>query len=133
MKKLKITKLDIVKWIALIPVTIIFLLIYTSTFIDLLYWSLNKFFNEGLVAHIVGFINAISLPIIVIGCGYWISPKFKFHSTLILALCFATLQLFHIIYRINNHWDLNPFISLSALSYLISLYVVYKIENEKRK
>ena len=133
MIKLKISKLDIAKWIALIPLTIIFLLIYISTFIDLLYWSLNKFFNEEVVANIVGLANAIILPIIIAACGYWISPKFKFQSTLILILCFATLQLFHIIDRINNHWSLNPYISLSALSYLLSLYIVYRIENGKRK
>lgn len=128
MKKHRFTKLDIVRWVAVFPLTIILLLIYTSSFIDLLYWSLDKFFNEEIVAHAVGFIDAITLPIIIISCGYWISPKYKFQSTLILVLCFATLQLFHIIYRINNHWGLNPYIYFSALIYLLGIFVVYKTE-----
>jgi hypothetical protein len=133
MKKQHFTKLDIARWTAVLPLTIILLLLYTSSFIDLLYWSLDKFFNEEVVANMVGLANAIILPIIIAACGYWISPKFKFQSTLILILCFVTLQLFHIIDRINNHWSLNPYISLSALSYLLSLYIVYRIENGKRK
>ena len=133
MKKLKITKLDVVRWIAVIPLTIIFLLLYTSKFIDFIYWSLNKFFHEDIVSHIVGFTNAITLPIIIAFCGYWISPKYKFQSTLILVLCFGILQVFQIIYRIQNHWSLNPFISLSLVSYLFTLYVIYKMENGKRK
>jgi hypothetical protein len=133
MKKLKISKLDVARWVAIIPLTIIFLFLYTSSFIDLLYWSLNKFFNEEIVAHLVGFINAITLPIIIVFCGYWVSPKYKFQSTLVLVLCFVILQLFQIVYRIQNHWSLNPFISLSLVSYLFSLYVIYKLENGKRK
>jgi len=128
---MKITKLDVARWIGVISLTIIFLILYTSTFIDLLYWFLNKFFNEEMVAHIVGFTNAITLPVIIFFCSYWISPKYKFQSTLITVLCFASLQLFHIIYRIQNHWDLNPFIALSGAIYLIGLFVVYKLEKSK--
>jgi hypothetical protein len=122
-----------VRWAAVIPLTIILLLFYTASFVDMLYWSLNKFFTEEIVAHIVGFLNAVLLPMIIAACGYWISPKYKFRSTLILVICFAILQLLQIIYRINNHWSLNPYLSIAALSYLFSLYVVYKIENGKRK
>lgn len=128
---MKITKLDVARWVGVIPLTIIFLILYTSTFIDLLYWFLNKFFNEEMVAHIVGFTNAITLPVIIVFCSYWISPKYKFQSTLVLVLCFAILQLFQIIYRIQNHWSLNPFIALSGAIYLIGLFVVYKLEKSK--
>jgi hypothetical protein len=130
MKKLKIIKLDLTRWAAVIPLTIIFLFLYTSTFIDLLYWSLNKFFNEEIVAHIVGFTNAITLPIIIVFCGYWISPKYKFQSTLITVLFFVSLQLLNIINRIQNHWSLNPFIALSALAYLLGIFTVYKLEKK---
>jgi hypothetical protein len=130
MKSRKATKFDIARWAAIFPITIIFLLFYTSAFIDLLYWSLNKFFNEEIVAHIVGFTNAITLPIIIVFCGYWISPKYKFKSTLVLVLCFAVLQLFQIIYRIQNHWSLNPFIAFSALAYLLGIFTVYKLEKK---
>lgn len=133
MKKTKITKFDFVRWFAIVPCTILLIFLYTSIFTDNLYLILNRFFNEEIVAHIVGFINSITLPIIIIVCGYSISPKYKFKSTLILVLFFASIQLLTILDRINNHWSLNPYIYLSLLVYLSSLFLIYKTENEKRK
>jgi hypothetical protein len=130
-KKLQITKLDIARWISVLPVTVLLLILYTTVILDFFYMIFNKFFNEEIVSHIMGFINAVSLPALIIACGYYISPKFKFKSTLILVLIFASLQLFQIYYRVHEHMSLNPFIALSALVYLLGMYFVYRIESKK--
>lgn len=123
-KKNQITKLDIARWIAVLPATILGIIIFSTLFISMLYQVLPKLTNLNTVDNILGFLNAFLLPLVIIACGYWISPKFKFKSTLILSLLFIILQTLHIIY--NEYDRSNPFIPVFAISYLIGLFVVYR-------
>jgi hypothetical protein len=127
-KKTSLTKLDIARWAALIPLTIVAILLYANIFIDALYAVFNKAFDEHTVANIVGFINATSLPALIVTCGYWISPRFKFKSTLVLVLFFSSLQIhyfFDTAYVRNN-----PFILFFVISYLLGLLIVYRLEKK---
>ena len=54
--------------------------------------------------------------------------KFKFRTSLVLTLFFLALQALHIAY--NDYDRSNPFIPVFALSYLISLGVIYKIDKK---
>jgi hypothetical protein len=124
-KKNQITKLDIIRWIAVLPVAFIAIGIYSIFILDLLYKVLPKFYSEESVANIIGLINAISLPAFIVASGYFVASKFKFRTSLILTLFFLVLQTLHIAF--NDYDRSNPFIPVFALSYLISLAFIYKI------
>ena len=85
-KKNQITKLDIIRWIAVLPVAFIAIGIYSIFILDLLYKVLPKFYSEESVANIIGLINAISLPAFIVASGYFVASKFKFRTSLILTL-----------------------------------------------
>ncbi len=131
MKKVNITKLDVVRWISILPVTMLLLILYSSLIDDSFYMIFNKFFNEEIVSRIIGLINAVSLPTLIIACGYFISPKFRFQSTLILVLIFISFHINQVYYRMQENMSLNPFIIVSAFVYLLGMYFVYQIENKK--
>jgi hypothetical protein len=128
-RKKQITKLDVIRWIAVLPVVIIVIGIYSIFFLDILYKLLPKFFNEELVANLVGFVNAVTLPALIVMSGYIVPSKFKFRTSLILTLFFLLLQALHITF--NDYDKSNPFIPVFALSYLISLGVIYKIDGDR--
>jgi hypothetical protein len=123
-KKIEITKFDIARWIAVLPVTFLGITLFSNLFIGMLYQVLPKVTNVDTADNILGSLNAFLLPLIIISCGYWISPKYKFKSTLILALSFITIQSLNLMY--NEYARSNPFIPVFALSYLLGLFVVYR-------
>lgn len=127
-KKSQITRLDIIRWISVLPAVVIVIGIYSIFILDLLYKVLPKFLNEELVANTVGLINAIALPTLIVLSGYFVASKFKFRTSLVLTLFFLALQTLHIAY--NDYDRSNPFIPVFALSYLISLGVIYKIDKK---
>jgi hypothetical protein len=132
MSKLKISIIDIVRWIAVLPITILILILYTTLFLDFSYWILGKLFNEDLVSHIIGLNNMILIPIIISLCSYFIPSKEKFKTTLISILLFASIQLLNIIDRFQHHWSINPYVGIAALTYLFCVFVIYRLENKKR-
>ncbi len=85
-KKIPISKLDIARWIAAIPVTLIAILLYVKIILDTLYTFLPLAFNIRVQNLILSVFNAILIPIIITACAYWISPKNKFKSTLVFVL-----------------------------------------------
>ncbi len=130
-KKTQTTKLDIARWIAVLPITVIALTLFATFFIELLYKSLIPFLSEDAVANIIGYINALSLPAIIVSCGYWIAPKLKFKSCLILAIIFIALQTWHYFDSEYVRHGVDPYIAFYAISYFISLYFAYKLGNKK--
>ena len=130
-KKTQITKLDIARWIAILPITIIAIVLFATVFVWLLYKALNTFLNAETVAHIVGYINAFSLPAIITACTYWVSPRFKFKTCLILAIIFIMMQTWHYFDSEYVRHGLAPYIDFYAMSYFISLYVAYKLDKKK--
>lgn len=127
----QIHKLDIARWIAVLPITVIALTLFASIFVGLFYKVLNTFLDEDNAAQIVGFINAFSLPAIIVICTYWVSPKFKFKSCLVLAVFFIGLQAWHYIDSEYVRHGIAPYISFYAASYFINLYIAYKLDNKK--
>ena len=127
----RINKLEIVRWIAVLPITVIALTLFAAFFIELFYKAFNAFFNEDAVGHIVGYINALSLPAIIVACAFFVSPKFKFKSSLILAIVFIALQIWHYIDSAYVRHGIDPYIPIYAISYFISLYIVYKLDIKK--
>lgn len=127
-KKIQITKLDIIRWISVLPLAVIAIGIYSIFILDLLYKVLPKFLSDESVANTIGLINAISLPALIVASGYFVPSKFKFRTSLILTLFFLALQTLHIAY--NDYDRSNPFIPVFALTYFISLGVIYKIDKK---
>ena len=125
-KKIQMKKLDIVKWVMLFPITLLILFLYVTLVVDLVYKFFDIFLNEEVVAHLVSIFNYIAIPTIVSACGYYISPKFKFKSTLILVLVFLTFETIAVGLRLKEHFPINSYVILSPIVSLISLYFVYK-------
>ena len=130
MKK-SINKIDIARWIAVLPTTVIALTIFAALFIELFYKAFNTFLNEDTVGHIVGCINGFSLPAIIVACAFFVSPKFKFKSSLILVIVFIALQIWHYIDSAYVRHGIDPYIPIYAISYFISLYMAYKLDMKK--
>ena len=130
-KKTQITKLDIARWIAILPATVIALTLFAAFFIELFYKALNTVLNEDAVANIVGYINAISLPAIIVACAYLISPKLKFKSCLILAIIFIALQTWHYIDSEYVRHGVDPYIPFYGMSYFVSLYIAFRLDKKR--
>jgi hypothetical protein len=130
-KKIPISKLDIARWIATIPVTVIAILLYVKIILDPLYTFLPLAFNIRVQNLILSVFNAILIPIIITACAYWISPKNKFKSTLVFVLIFISLHALRYLDSTYGRENFISFMPLYVLSYLLSLFIVYKLENKK--
>jgi hypothetical protein len=130
-KKIPINKLDIARWIAAIPVTVIAILLYAKIILDPLYRFLPLAFNIRLQNLILSVFNAILIPIIITACAYWISPRNKFKSTLVIVLIFISLHALRYVDSTYGRENFISFMPLYVLSYLLSLFIVYKLENKK--
>ncbi len=128
-KKTQITKIDIFKWIAVIPITILAIIFFERGFIDS-FFSLFHSVDEESLSRIVGITNGLLLPALIVTCGFVVSPKFKFKSSLILAIFFIGLQTFHYFDSEYVREGAKPFIPFFALSYLLSLYFAYKLDKK---
>ena len=130
-KKTQTTKLDIARWIGVLPVTVIALTLFAVFFAELLYKALNTFLNEDAVANIIGYINALSLPAIITACAYWVSPKLKFKSCLIFVVIFIAMQTWHYFDSEYVRHGIDPYIAFYSMSYFISLYIAYRLDTKK--
>ena len=130
-KKIPISKLDIARWIAAIPVTVIAIFLYVKIILDTLYTFLPLAFNIRVQNLILSVFNAILIPIIITACAYWISPKNKFKATFVIVLIFICLHGLRYVVSTYGRENFISFMPLYAFSYLLSLFVVYKLENKK--
>ena len=126
----RINKLEIARWIAILPITTISLTLFTSIFIGLFSKTLNTVLNEDTVANIIGYVNAITLPVIIVACAYWVSPKLKFKSCLILAVIFIAIQTWHYFGNEYIRHSIGQYIAFYALSYFITLYLAYTLDKK---
>lgn len=127
-KKIKITKLDIARWAAVLPATIIVLIVYS----EFSSW-LNKIYLMNFHVKYPFFtiyIDCIAMPLIVIACGYFISPKFKFRSTLVLITFFAFTIIYSFLTSEYLKYESNPFILLYLITASLGLYVINQLENK---
>jgi len=130
MSKLKITKLDILRWFAVLPVSVIVLMLF-----DIFSGWLNKFYLLDLHGNpdstFLTYINCFAVPAIILISGYVISPKFKFISTLILSFFYIVITIYALVTETYLHRGLSPFILIFIGTYLVGLYVIYKLDNKK--
>ncbi len=127
--KNKLTKLDIARWAVVLPVTIILLLVYG----EFSSW-LNKIYLMNFHVKYPFFtiyIDCIAIPLIVIACGYFITPKFKFRSTLILVTFFVLTVIYSLLTNEYLKYESNPFILLYLITASLGLYGIYQIESKK--
>ena len=129
-KKIQITKLDIVRWIAVLPAAVISLLIYgeLSSWLNKLF--LINFHGDG-DSFFTVYIDCIAIPLIVLGCGYFISPKFKFRSALVLISFFALTTIYALLTNEYLKHEFNPFIAIYFVTAAFGLCGIYQLENEK--
>ena len=127
--KSKNTKQDIIRWAAVFPATIIALLIYSefSSWLNKTY--LINFNGDG-DSFFTVYIDCIVIPLIVLGCGYFISPKFKFRSALILISFFALTTIYALLTNEYLKHAFNPFIALYFVTASLGLYGIYKFESK---
>ncbi len=130
-KKIPINKLDIARWIAVFPLTVISILLYIKIILDPLYTFLPLFFDAKINNFFLSALNALLIPIIITACAYLISPKRKFKSTFIIVLIFICLHGLRYLDSTYGRENFITFMPLYFISYLLSLFVVYKLENKK--
>ena len=132
MIKLKISKIDIVRWIAVLPISIIAL-----TLFDYFSGWLNKFYLADLHGNpdstFLTYINCFAVPAIILISGYMVSPKHKFNSTLILSLFYIVITIYTLVSETYLHRGLSSFIIIFMSTYLAGLYLIYKLDNKEGK
>ena len=130
-KKIKNTKLDIARWISIFPLTVLAILLYIKIILDSLYKFLPLFLDTKVTIFILNVCNALLIPAIITACAYWISPKIKFKSSLVFVIIFIVLHGFRYLDSTYGRENFISFMPLYALSYLISLFVAFRIERNK--
>ena len=126
------TKLDIARWIAIIPLTFAVAGIYYAV-IEI--WVRKLFIpliSNDITRLIFSIKDAFVLPVIFILTAYLIAPKFKFKSTLISTIVYVMPLVLYIYFR--NDYPRPPTSYLAALifNYLIGLFVVYRLDKSQR-
>jgi hypothetical protein len=129
-KKIQITKLDIARWISILPLTILAILLYIKIILDSLYRFLPLFFGIEVTNSILNIFNALLIPIIITACAYLVSPKFKFKSTFVIVIIFICLHGLRYVDSTYGRENFISFMPLYAVSYLLSLFVAYRIEKK---
>lgn len=127
----KITKFDVARWLAIFPVTVLAIILYALVADVWLYKIFLMYFDGKNDGHLFSNFNAFIFALIISLGGYFMSPRFKFKSTL---LTISTFSIFFAFFLINN-----PYVSHRAGSlviiYLItsflSLYIIYKEAGSK--
>ncbi len=130
-KKIKITKLDTARWISIFPLTVLAILLYIKIILDSLYKFLPLFLDTKVIHFILNLCNAFFIPAIITACAYSISPKIKFKSTLVFVIIFIALHGLRYVDSTYGRENFISFMPLYALSYLISLFIAFRIESNK--
>jgi hypothetical protein len=124
----RITKLDIARWVAVLPISVIALLIYGE---------FSSLMNKAYLTHFHGngdysftlYIDCIAMPAIMLLCGYFISPRYKFKSSLALATFYILITIYELL---SNEYVLhasNPFLIAYLVTVSLGLYGIYKLES----
>ena len=124
----KITKLDIARWVGVLPISVIALLIYGefSSLMSKAY--LTRLHGNG-DSHFTLYIDCILFPAIVLLCGYFISPRYKFKTTLALTIFYVLTIIYE---SLTNEYVLrasNPFLVTYLATSSLGLYGIFKLES----
>ena len=126
----KITKLDIARWVAVLPVSVIALLIYGE---------FSSLMNKAYFTHFQGngdysftlYVDCIAMPAIMLLCGYFISPRYKFKSSLALTTFYILVTIYELL---TNEYVLhasNPFLIAYLATVSLGLYGIHKLEENR--
>lgn len=130
-------KKDIFRWVILLPITFILIVACAVLIISLENLFLS-FYSQNTTTQVTDYLIMTSIPLIVCLCGYYIAPKFKFISSLVMM--FITLipfiESFIMDNRIRNFPNLSQikyinFINPHTITVIILLFIVYKLEKIK--
>ena len=88
----KITKLDIARWVAVLPISVIALLVYGEFSSLMTKAYLTNFHGNGDSSFTL-YIDCIAMPAIMLLCGYFISPRYKFKSSLALTAFYILITI----------------------------------------
>ena len=130
-KKTFYSKKDIARWIAILPVTTLAIIFYAEVVDVWLYKVFLMYFNGESYGYLFSNFNAFMFALIISLGGYFMSPKFKFKSTLITISIFS---LFFAFFIINNPYvrdRINSFPTIYLITSLLSLYIIYKKAGNK--
>jgi hypothetical protein len=128
-RKIKITKLDIARWVAVLPISVIALLIH-GEFSSLMSKTYLTYLHGTGDSSFTLYIDCIAIPAIILLCGYFISPRYKFKSTLALAAFYVLTTVYELL---TNDYVLrasNPFLIVYLATMLLGLYGIYKLESK---
>lgn len=127
-KKIQITKLDIIRWIAVLPISVIVLLLYGEISSWINYAYLTYLHGDG-DSHFTLYIDCVLFPAIVLLCGYFISPRYKFKTTLALTIFYVLTIIYE---SLTNEYVLrasNPFLVTYLATSSLGLYGIFKLES----
>ena len=125
-KAYKITKPDMARWIAIFPVIILAIIFYSKLVDVWLYKVFLMYFDGENDGFLFSYFNACMFALIISLGGYFMSPKFKFKSTLITI---STFLVFFAFFLINNPYvrdRFNSFMIIYCAISLLSLFLIYK-------
>jgi hypothetical protein len=129
-KKIQITKLDIIRWIAVLPISVIALLLY-GEFSSLMSKAYLTYLHDNGDSSFTLYIDCIAMPAIMLLCGYFISPRYKFKSSLALTAFYILVTIYELL---TNEYVLhasNPFLIAYLATVSLGLYGIYLLENKK--
>ena len=125
------TKLDIARWIAIIPVTIALTGIYYAVIEKGIHTLSIPLIQTDLGRLIFSVKDAFILPVIFVASAYLISPKLKFKSTVISTIVYV-LPLVLYIYLTNDYpRPPTTYLWVLLMNYLIGLFVIYRLDRNK--
>lgn len=127
----KITKHDVARWLAIFPATVLAIILYALLADVWLYKIFLMYFDGKNDGHLFSNFNAFMFALIISLGGYFISPKFKFKSTL---LTISSFSIFFTFFIINNPYvreRVGSFLTIYLITSLLSLYIIYKEAGSK--
>jgi hypothetical protein len=129
-KKIQITKIDIIRWVAVLPISVSALLLYGEISSWINYAYLTYLHGNG-DSHFTLYIDCILFPTIILLCGYFISPRYKFKSSLVLTVFYVLTTIYELL---TNEYVLrasNPFLIAYLVTILLGLYGICKLEENR--
>jgi len=123
----RITKLDIARWVAVLPISVIALLIY-GEFSSLMNKAYLTYLHGNGDSSFTLYIDCIAMPAIMLLCGYFISPRYKFKSSLALTAFYILITIYELL---TNEYVLhasNPFLIAYLATASLGLLCIYKLE-----
>ena len=129
-KKISINKLDIARWAAVLPISVIALLGYgeASSWINNAYLT---YLHGDADSHFTLYIDCIAFPTIILLCGYFISPRYKFKSSLVLTAFYVLTTIYELLTNDYVMRASNPYLIAYFATALLGLYGIYLLENKK--